>query len=148
MKLFKIFFIVGVLALFGLAISKALSSSKSKQTDVLIGNQKISAEVADTNTLQIKGLSNRDNLDDNAGMLFVFNKPGIYPIWMKEMKFPLDVIWINDGKIVEMATLQIPSDKNIPQHIPSAISQQVLELNVGFIDQNKVKIGDPVIIKY
>ena len=46
----------------------------------------------------MKGLSGRDNLADDEGMFFVFEKSDIYPFWMKDMKFAIDIIWImEDG---------------------------------------------------
>lgn len=60
--------------------------------------KKIKAEVVDNEEARMKGLSGRDNLADDEGMFFVFEKSDIYPFWMKDMKFAIDIIWImEDG---------------------------------------------------
>jgi len=90
-------------------------------------------EIADTDATRVQGLSGRDSLDSDAGMLFVFDAPSIYPFWMKEMKFPLDMIWIDGGKVVDVATLRppVPGELIPPSHIPVASADLVLEINAG-----------------
>jgi hypothetical protein len=90
-------------------------------------------EVADTDASRMHGLSGRESLEPNAGMLFVFGHRGIYPFWMKGMKFPLDIVWIDDGKVVDVETLEPPSPYlNIPpNHIPRGMADLVLEVNAG-----------------
>ncbi len=74
------------------------STSSANQTVLLINNHKISAEVADNQAEQARGLSNRDSLAPDAGMLFVFEQPGRPGFWMKDMLFNLDIIWIDGAK--------------------------------------------------
>src|SRR4030042_2564613 len=62
-----------------------------------INGQKIFVEIADTPEKRSQGLSGRDNLSQNQGMLFIFNQPAIPSFWMKDMNFPLDFIWINNN---------------------------------------------------
>ncbi|MFH1078289.1 MAG: DUF192 domain-containing protein [Patescibacteria group bacterium] len=90
-------------------------------------------EIVDKDAGRMRGLSGRTSLDQDAGMLFVFDERGFYPFWMKEMLFPLDIVWIDEGKVVDVATLQPPKEgKNIPpSHIPFAQADRVLELNAG-----------------
>jgi len=90
-------------------------------------------EVADTDATRTLGLSGRESLDSDAGMLFRFDSPGIYPFWMKDMKFPLDMVWIADGKVVDVVTLRppVPTELIPPSHIPVAKANLVLELNAG-----------------
>lgn len=90
-------------------------------------------EVADSDPARIRGLSGRNSMDQDAGMLFVFDVPGIYPFWMKDMKFPLDMVWIADGRVVDVATLRppVPTELVPPSHIPLAKANLVLELNAG-----------------
>lgn len=90
-------------------------------------------EVVDTNEARMQGLSGRDSLAPYDGMLFVFDEPGLYPFWMKEMKFPLDIIWINGDTVVDVATLPSPTEDQIvpPRHIPLVRADLVLELDAG-----------------
>jgi hypothetical protein len=90
-------------------------------------------EIADSDPARTQGLSGRESMDADAGMLFVFDASGIYPFWMKDMKFPLDMVWIDDGKVVDVATLRqpVPTELVPPSHIPSVKASLVLELNAG-----------------
>ena len=101
-------------------------------------------EVADTPEKRIKGLSGRENLPENVGLLFVYDKPGLYGIWMKDMNFPVDVIWLDkDFKVVNIA--QNISPDSFPQVFePKAPALYILEVNTGFAEQNIIEIGDRV----
>lgn len=114
-----------------------------KTARIIINGKTFNAEVAQTDAEQTKGLSGRDYLAADSGMLFVFPKSDIYTFWMKDTKIPLDIIWINDGKIVEMTTLNPPSDDKIPSYTPKNKAQYVLELNAN----SGFKVGDEVEIK-
>lgn len=122
-----------------------LNKPASQLKPLTIGNKKIFVEIADTDQKRKEGLSNRNKLEENQGMLFVFNQPGKYTFWMKDMLFPLDFIFIKDNKIVNIAE-NIPNPKN-KNDTPVIISQKeefdtVLEVNAGFIRKNHIKIGD------
>ncbi len=106
----------------------------------------VNLEIADTEQKRNEGLSNRDNLLQNSGMLFVFDTPGEYVFWMKEMKFPLDFIWLNGNKIVQInENIPAPSTGEPPAVIrPDYPVDKVLEVNAGFIKSAAVKIGDEV----
>src|SRR4051812_1798797 len=66
-----------------------------------IAGQHVVVDLATTPTTREQGLSGRAALPENHGMLFVFDTPGVYPFWMKDMNFPIDMIWIsNDMKVV------------------------------------------------
>jgi uncharacterized membrane protein (UPF0127 family) len=68
----------------------------SKGPYVIIAGVRLSVEVADTPAERGRGLSGREMLPENSGMLFVFDTPGRYGFWMYGMKFPLDIIWIDE----------------------------------------------------
>jgi uncharacterized membrane protein (UPF0127 family) len=68
----------------------------SKVPYVIIAGVRLSVEVADTPAERGRGLSGREMLPENSGMLFVFDTPGRYGFWMYGMKFPLDIIWIDE----------------------------------------------------
>jgi uncharacterized membrane protein (UPF0127 family) len=69
----------------------------SKGPYVIIAGVRLSVEVADTPAERGRGLSGREMLPENSGMLFVFDTPGRYGFWMYGMKFPLDIIWIDES---------------------------------------------------
>lgn len=139
MKYFWIIIILVILAILILQLFK-----EPKVPHVTINNKIYTVEVAKTEFERTKGLSGRTQLDPNSGMLFVFDKPNIYPFWMKNTLIPLDIIYINNNKVVEIATLQPQGGENIPRYTPQNNANYVLELNAG----SGVKVGDEVKIKY
>jgi len=111
-----------------------------KSKTISINGQKFQVEISKTKKEREAGLSGRDDLCRNCGMVFVFPQKGRYGFWMKEMKFDLDIVWIRDNEIVYIA-------KNIPQDlkeiiIPEVKTNKVLELNAGTVDELNIKIGD------
>ncbi|MCX6811844.1 MAG: DUF192 domain-containing protein [Candidatus Berkelbacteria bacterium] len=123
-----------------------MKSPQVEYSQVQIGGQEIHAEVADNEELRMKGLSGRESLGNNDGMLFVFEKPDIYPFWMKDMNFAVDIIWIKDKKIVDIVKDAEPpsvAGKTI-SYTPKAEADIVLETVAGFCEENGVKIGDEV----
>lgn len=122
--------------------------NKNTEKLVTIDGKQFNIELAKTDAEREKGLMNRDHLDANSGMLFVFNKSEIQTFWMKNTKIPLDIIWINRGRIVEKTTLDPDSPNMTPQYTPKEKANYVLELNAGISAENDFKIGDKVKINY
>ena len=118
--------------------------AKKQNAKVIINGKTFQVEVARTDTERAYGLMNRRHLDRDKGMLFVFDHANIYPFWMKNTLIPLDIIYINDGKIVDITTLPPQNGNNIPQYTPTEKAQYVLELNAN----SGAKTGDEVKIKY
>jgi len=144
-KIYWVLIIVVILIVLGTVV---IIVYKKKAAYILINNRKIPVELALTESQRQKGLSSRDHLDADTGMLFIFPDSNIHSFWMKDTLIPLDVIWINDGKIVEMTTLDMQTEENIPQYTPQNKAQYVLELNAGAINENNFQVGDKVEIKY
>lgn len=114
----------------------------------VINGVDIPIELARTETERERGLSGRASLDEGSGMLFIFEKPGVYSFWMPDMRFPIDIIWINGGKIVDISeNVSNEFDPAEPvYYFPSAPIQYVLEVNAGFAKSNGIKVGDAVIL--
>lgn len=115
---------------------------KSKQPQVSIDGKTFNVEIAQTDAEHTKGLSGRDFLAPDAGMLFIFPSSDIHTFWMKDTLIPLDIIYINDNNIVEITTLQPQNGDNIPKYTPQNKANYVLELNAnsGFKVDDEVKI--------
>jgi uncharacterized membrane protein (UPF0127 family) len=111
-----------------------------------IGNTEMEVQIADTVKTRADGLSGRDHLEDNQGMLFIFPYSGKHGFWMKDMNFNLDIIWIKDNKVVGISeNVQKPDTKNwtsLETVYPPEDVNMVLEVNSGFSQTNEVKIGD------
>ena len=115
------------------------------QGRVQVGKTQIQVEIAKTGSQIEKGLSDRAHLDPQAGMLFELGQPRLATFWMKDMKIPLDIIWINQGKIVGIEkNAPVPTTDNIPTFRSPQVVNEVLEVNAGFSDQNKLQAGDKV----
>ena len=112
---------------------------------VIINSQKIAVEVADTLATRQKGLSGRACITPDEGMLFVFERPGRLPFWMKDMKFPLDIIWISpDHKVVAQEIDLSPKtypDSFINKDKPA---QYVLEIQANRSKSLGIHLGTPV----
>ena len=127
--------------------------NRTAKNTVSINGKKINVEIAKTDAEREKGLMNRNQLDADSGMLFVFEKAEIQTFWMKNTLIPLDIIWINSSplgvnKIVEITTLDPDSPSYTPQYTPENKANYVLELNAGAVNENGFKIGDKVKINY
>ncbi|NQU83725.1 MAG: DUF192 domain-containing protein [Parcubacteria group bacterium] len=114
---------------------------RPKYGQVVIGENRLKVELADTVSKRTSGLSNRENLQDNMGMLFVFGKAERHGIWMKDMNFPIDIIWVENNEIIDIVSNVTPEDQKTTYY-PRGDSSFVLELASGFVDKNDVKIGD------
>jgi hypothetical protein len=105
---------------------------------------KISAEVADTLSRRMLGLMFRDGLSLNHGMLFIFDNQDYHGIWMKNCRFPLDILWLNQDRRVIHLEENVPPCQNDPCHIyrPLQKALYVLELNAGSIAKEKMRLGE------
>ena len=77
-------------------------------------------------------------------MLFVYEQPQPIGIWMKDMRFSLDIIWIRDGRIVHVEKNAPPLVPSGPERVYTATGEAVLEVPAGFADQQKIRVGDRV----
>ena len=116
----------------------------AKKHFVLIGQKKISVEIAHTDAEVKKGLSYRNSLAENSGMYFVFDKRQTQTFWMNAMKFPLDIIWIDQGRIVGVEKNAPVPTTVIPTFTSPAEVTNVLEVNAGFFDKNHLHLNDSV----
>lgn len=133
-----------------LVAAKNKNSENIKVVDAKIGGKVFKLEVADNNQLRSKGLSGRQTMAKNKGMIFKFEQKGIYNFWMKDMNFPLDFIWLDNNIIVDLSkNIPNPSDnqpENIRTIIPEAAVNSVIEVNAGIIDELKLNKGDTILL--
>lgn len=117
------------------------SPSSSEFINLNIKDQKYKIELAKTSAQKIKGLSKRENLCKNCGMLFIFGFETELPFWMKDTLIPLDMIWLNkDGKVVDIQTATTTSSQKI--YTNQLKAQYVLELNAFDSKKLNLNIGD------
>ncbi len=120
---------------------------QSEEPYVVINGQRIYVEIADSSEERKQGLSGRESLDSDRGVLFIYPEPGSYSFWMKEMKFNLDFVFINDQKVVDLKeNIPFPQEGEEPQIIKAeAEFDKVLEINQGIIKETGIKVGDDVV---
>ena len=108
---------------------------------VELGGKLFDADVVDTDDERVQGLSGRENLARNEGMLFVFDEPGKYCFWMKDMNFAIDMLWLDgSGKVVHMAENATP-DSYPQQFCPDTEASYVFEVNAGVAGALGLDIG-------
>lgn len=114
---------------------------------IRIGDDVFTMEVVDEREERGLGLSGRKGLAEGYGMLFVFPEPGIYPFWMKDMHFPIDILWVDEhGKIVHVADFITP-DTYPTAFAPDEEALYVLEFPVGTARTKGINEGDIVSIE-
>jgi uncharacterized membrane protein (UPF0127 family) len=115
-----------------------------------VGSKTIKVEIANTDALRRKGLSNRNTLPEEQGMLFVFETKKTTPsFWMKDTEISLDMIWIRDGRVEEIdKDVPVPApntpDNKLPTYSANRPIDYILETNAGFTKEFDIKVGDAV----
>src|SRR5690606_29625859 len=100
--IFLILLLITSLIIIGLTTLPSKNREERLAT-IVINNHSFNIEIADTDQARQKGLSGRQKLPRGSGLLFIFPKPDYYSFWMKEMNFPIDIIWLDsDKKIVDI----------------------------------------------
>lgn len=116
-----------------------------KSPQITINNQTLHLLEAKNEKDKEVGLSGRPSLPEDNGMLFPFDKPGYYAFWMKDMRFPLDIIFLKDKHVVTIFK-NIPPPKSaneqLPVYKPTEPVDMVLEINAGKADKLGIKQGD------
>lgn len=104
----------------------------------------VTAEVAASKQERERGLMYRDALGEDEGMLFVFEKEDKYPFWMKNVNFPIDIIWINSDMRVVDAQTALPCTTHCKNYTPEYPVMYVLEVPEGFAGEHGIKIGSVI----
>ncbi len=117
-----------------------------KSPKALINNHTFELRVADSQKEREIGLSETKSLPQNQGMIFIFEKSDYHSFWMKNMKFPIDIIYINNDKIVTIKdnVQLLKKDENPIVYAPTEPSDKVLEISAGLARAYKFKKGDKV----
>ena len=111
-KYFSWLVLAGLLLIFSIVaifIFQKISEKEKKSflgnevKEIKIGENIFQAEIVATPAKRSQGLSGRKELCENCAMFFLFNEKELHPFWMKEMKFDLDILWIDKNEIVHIA---------------------------------------------
>ena len=145
----KIIFLAGLLAILLIAILLVLflPDGEGQTGRVRINNVEIKVEIAKTPIEQYQGLSGRDSLCPDCGMLFIFPNKKERTFVRRDMMLPIDIIWISDEKIVkinEELPLPISAEEEEREYKSGQPVNYVLEVASGFCRKNNIKVGDRV----
>ncbi|MEY4745140.1 MAG: hypothetical protein RL272_1085 [Candidatus Parcubacteria bacterium] len=138
---------VGLAAALTASAALAVYQTRFPAGYVQIGDDlKVAVTVAATPATQEKGLSGREGLQPDEGMLFIFDRLDTYAFWMKDMRFPIDIIWIRDGVIADITTdvpVPVPGQE-LPVYFPRIAVDRVLEVGAGFAKAHGLRTGEAV----
>ncbi|MBI4437781.1 DUF192 domain-containing protein [Candidatus Uhrbacteria bacterium] len=107
-----------------------------------VNGARVRVEVADTQAERVQGLSGHAPLGEEEGMLFLHEAKTIQGYWMKDMLFPLDIIWLDGATIVGFQENAPPENPAKTIYYSPVPVDRVLEVSAGFVAQNAVAIGD------
>ena len=112
---------------------------------MMIKDVPVLASVARTWPERIKGLSDTPYLPEQVVKLFVFDTPGKHSIWMKDMKYAIDILWVSeDGVVSHIETGATPASYPDIIFEPTTPALYVIETAAGFVEKYKIAIGDRV----
>jgi uncharacterized membrane protein (UPF0127 family) len=141
--------LAGILLLWHVVFSKNENPPLPTET-LRVGNAVFTVELATTMLQQERGLSFRKDLAPDRGMLFLFGSGSVQNFWMKDMNFPLDMIWISGDKVAGFVQDAKPepgvSLLDLPIYTSPENVDKVLEVDAGTVAKDGIKVGDPVIL--
>lgn len=134
-------FVIGIL--FYLVYTESKMNSNTNYVSLKSG-AKLKVELAKTNAEHERGLMYRENLDEDSGMLFIFDNEKVVNFWMKNTIIPLDMIFLDSNKkIVHIEFNAIPCNKDPCKIYPSIYPvKYVIEVNSGYSEKNNINVGD------
>lgn len=146
LKLFGgLMLLLAILVVVYLLMTGFLKFGIREESVLRINGKEIEVEIVNTPLAQARGLSGRDAIGENKGMLFVFNEPAVQKFWMKGMKFPIDIIWIKDNMIVGFEENVQPepgiSDGDLKIYSSAEPVEKVLELQAGGVRRLGIEVG-------
>jgi len=143
----KFFIVIGITILIAVFTLSIYAESYVNKYFAIINNKKITLDIADNPESREQGLMYVESMDENHGMLFIMEKHDFAAFWMKNMKIPLDLVFISGEKVVKIYN-NVPACKILPCEIyPSNYKVDlVLEVNAGYCEKYHIKSGQ--IVKY
>jgi hypothetical protein len=118
--------------------------------DLELRDQQLHVLVANTVNHQIKGLGGRKDLGEYDGMIFIYNSYSRLGFLMRDMRFPIDIIWLKDAKVVDFVQKVQPEpgvkEIDLQRYYPRTEANAVLELSAGWAEKNGLKIGDQLTV--
>jgi len=146
----QIIFLIFLILFFGSFLVLRVWPDRLQTAQVEINGEIVSVWLAQTLSQQYKGLGGRQELGRNQGMLFIFSSAKQHAFVMRAMRFSIDIVWINNGVIVDIAPNVEPEpgveETELRRYYPRVKANIVLELPASWTKEHMVKIGDGVIL--
>lgn len=131
-----------VLILVAVVMSYIVTNFQPK-TDLRLGSSVFNVRLANTEATRQQGLSGVEKLGAMDGLLLVYQGEDYWGIWMKDMKIPLDIIWLNnEKKVIYIVTDALPILGTSKTFTPANPARYVLEVPLGTVKKAAIKIGD------
>lgn len=140
-KVIKIFVLL-ILTLPLVIFWRPAAQPTSTGASLTIGGAEISIEIAETPAELTKGLSGRPALAEDSGLFFIFPDTNTHGIWMKEMNFPIDIIWLDENFQIIAIKENARPDSYPEVFTPARPALYVLEIPAGFVQKNKISVGN------
>lgn len=123
----------------------ALPQPELPTREIMVNGHRLLAEVADDGDERERGLSYRADLERDHGMLFVYPDAAPRRFWLHGMNFPLDLIFIRDGRVVSVAAGVPVTTAGVPTVVwPAEPADEVLEVNAGVAEEMGIEVGSSV----
>ncbi|MEE8401365.1 MAG: DUF192 domain-containing protein [Candidatus Hydrothermarchaeaceae archaeon] len=138
----------------GMCLSQKLPAEDLKTAPLdalyLEDGKVISLEISRTSEERRKGLMSREGIGEKEGMLFIFEEGGLPKIWMKNMKFPIDILWMDSEFRVVHIESNVPPCKDAPCPIYGSKNpaDYVLEVKANLVEEEGIEVGDVLNIIY
>lgn len=139
--------VVATLSLVSMSVAVACEAEPKKATgpSITIRHQRVELDLTRTREEQTRGLGGRDSLAWGRGMLFEYPNPVFPGFWMKDMRFDIDIVWIREGRIVDIThRVKHSPDGPGPTYRPRELTDTVLEVPAGYAQAHGWRIGDKV----
>jgi len=139
---------VFIACLFSVPAAKFIAENVFAQSvdRAVIGETAITIERLTTRDELVKGLSGRESIPAKHAALFLFDRTDYHGIWMNDMRFALDVLWLNDYDEVVYIQQNISPTTFPDVFKPNKPARSVLEFNAGFVKRNAIKVGDRFVL--
>lgn len=131
-----------VLLLVGAAAFYIFWPQLQPHTTLRLGDGVFTTRVADTEAEREKGLSGTLSLRQDEALLFVYDKDDKWPIWMKDMNYAIDIVWLSKDKEVVYIVKNVQPDNQSSSFVPKHNARYVVEFVAGTVDKKTISIGD------
>jgi len=143
---FKIVLFIVIISLLGISYYSFFNYNTST---VSIKNNIFKTEVVQSAEETALGLSGRDSIANDHAMLFIFSDKKVRSFWMKDMNFDIDLLWIDNDKVIGYEQNMLAPDKNtaidkLLKYNSLQPVDKVLEIKAGLIESLDIKIGDTI----